>query len=95
MTGAAEIAKFWQIFFELGITEARPVTREVIPVGEYALEVGESTLYGQDGALVDRRKIMVLWKQGEDGAWKMPRDTWNSSIPPWARATTRWRTRTR
>jgi ketosteroid isomerase-like protein len=63
VTGADEIARFWQGFFELGITEARPVTREVIPMGKYALEVGESTVYGQDGALVDRGKIMVLWKR--------------------------------
>ncbi len=82
VTGADEIAKFWQAFSELGITEARPVTREVIPMGEYALEVGETTVYGQDGALVDRGKIMVLWKKDEDGVWKMHRDTWNSSIPP-------------
>jgi len=82
VTGADEIAKFWQAFSELGITEARPLTREVISMGEYALEVGESTVYGQDGALVDRGKIMVLWKQDDDGVWKMHRDTWNSSIPP-------------
>jgi ketosteroid isomerase-like protein len=82
VTGADEITKFWQAFSELGITEARPVTLEVIPMGEYALEVGETTVYGQDGALVDRGKIMVLWKMDEDGVWKYHRDTWNSSIPP-------------
>lgn len=82
VTGADEIVGFWQAFSELGITEARPVTREVIPMGEYALEVGDTTVYGQDGALVDRGKIMVLWKQDEDGVWKMHRDTWNSSTAP-------------
>lgn len=80
VTGASEIAKFWQAFSELGITEARPVTREVIAMGEHALEVGEFTVYGHGGDLVDRGKIMVLWKQ-EDGIWKMYRDTWNSSVP--------------
>lgn len=80
-SGADGIAAFWRAFFELGIVEARPVTLEVIPMGEYALEVGEYSVYGQDDALVDRGKIMVLWKH-EDGAWKMHRDTWNSSLAP-------------
>ncbi len=81
VSGADAIAQYWQDFFELGITDAQPVTLEVIPMGEYALEVGESSVYGADGALVDRGNIMVLWKN-DGGIWKMHRDTWNSSIPP-------------
>ncbi len=79
MSGSDSIAEFWHAFFELGITEARPVTLEVIPMGEYALEVGEYSVFSVDD-LVDRGKIMVLWKN-EDGVWKMHRDTWNSSVP--------------
>ena len=67
--------------FRLGITDARPVTREVIAMGDYALEVGETTVYRDDGTLVDRGKIMVLWKN-DGGTWKMHRDTWNSSVTP-------------
>ena len=78
--GTNAIERFWQAFFELGITEAHPTTLEVIPMGEYALEVGETEVFGKDGALVDRGKIMVLWKK-ERGTWKMHRDTWNSSTP--------------
>jgi uncharacterized protein (TIGR02246 family) len=81
VSGADAIARYWQAFAELGITDARPVTLEVIPMGDYALEVGETTVYGENGALVDRGKIMVLWKN-DDGVWKMHRDTWNSSVPP-------------
>ena len=80
VSGQDSIAEFWQSFFELGIKEARPVTHEVIPMGEYALEVGEYSVFGEDHALVDRGKIMVLWKN-EDGVWKLHRDTWNSSVP--------------
>jgi ketosteroid isomerase-like protein len=80
VVGAVAIAQFWQAFSELGIAEARPVTLEVIPMGDYALEVGETTVFGKDGALVDRGKIMVLWKN-EEGVWKMHRDTWNSNVP--------------
>ncbi len=43
--GADAIAQYWQDF-ELGITDARPVTLEVIPMAEYALEVGEYSVYG-------------------------------------------------
>jgi ketosteroid isomerase-like protein len=79
VSGSGSIAEFWKAFFELGITEARPVTQEVISMGDYALEVGEYSVFsGED--LFDRGKIMVLWKY-EDGVWKMHRDMWNSSLP--------------
>lgn len=80
VNGIDSIAEYWRGFFQLGITEAQPVTLEVIPMGEYALEVGEYSVFSKDD-LVDRGKIMVLWKK-EDGVWKMHRDTWNSSVPP-------------
>jgi uncharacterized protein (TIGR02246 family) len=77
--GGEEIETFWATAFKSGVTEARPVTLEVIEMGEYALEVGEyAVLAGAD--ILDRGKIMVLWRR-EDGVWKMHRDTWNSSLP--------------
>ena len=81
VSGEEAITRYWKSFFELGITDARPVTREVIVMGDYALEVGETTVYRDDGTLVDRGKIMVLWKY-DGGTWKMHRDTWNSSVTP-------------
>jgi ketosteroid isomerase-like protein len=81
VSGADAIVEYWQAFFDLGIAAAQPETLEVIPMGGYALEVGEYSLYGDDETLADRGKIMVLWKN-EDGTWKMHRDTWNSSLPP-------------
>lgn len=80
VSGADAIEQYWRSFFELGIAGAQPVTQEVIPMGEYALEVGKYSLLSRDGSPVDRGKIMVLWKI-EGGAWKMHRDTWNSSVP--------------
>jgi ketosteroid isomerase-like protein len=73
VSGADAIAEYWQAFFDLGIAAAQPETLEVIPVGEYSL-------FGEDQVLADRGKIMVLWKN-EGGAWRMHRDTWNSSVP--------------
>jgi uncharacterized protein (TIGR02246 family) len=78
--GPEAITGFWQSFFDLGIRDARPVTLEVIPMDSLAVEVGTYSIHGEDGALLDRGKIMVVWKQ-EDGTWKMHRDMWNSSLP--------------
>jgi ketosteroid isomerase-like protein len=80
VSGADAIEQYWQSFFNLGIAGAQPLTEEVIPMGDYALEVGQYSVFGQDGAPMDRGKIMVLWRK-EDGTWKMHRDTWNSSSP--------------
>ena len=81
VSGEEAITQYWESFFRLGITDARPVTREVIVMGDYAPEVGETTVYRDDGTLVDRGKIMVLCKN-DGGTWKMHRDTWNSSVTP-------------
>jgi ketosteroid isomerase-like protein len=78
--GEQAITAFWRSFVELGIRDARPVTLEVIPMGDVAVEVGTYSLHGEDGTLLDRGKIMVVWKE-EGGAWKMHRDMWNSSLP--------------
>jgi uncharacterized protein (TIGR02246 family) len=79
VSGEEAIAEFWQAFFDLGIAAAQPETHELIPMGDYALEVGAYELLGDDGQIADRGKIMVLWKD-EGGVWKMHRDTWNSSL---------------
>ena len=80
VSGERGITAFWRSFVELGIRDARPVTLEVIPMGDVAVEVGTYSLHGEDGTILDRGKIMVVWKE-EDGAWKMHRDMWNSSLP--------------
>jgi len=80
VSGRDAIAAYWTSFFDLGIAESRPETQEVIPMGEYALEVGEFQAFRADGTRADRGKIMVLWKN-DGGAWKMHRDTWNTSQP--------------
>ena len=74
------IVAFWQGLFELGLADARPVTHEIIPMDDLAVEVGEFSVYGDDGTRLDNGKIMVIWKL-EDGDWKMHRDMWNSSVP--------------
>jgi ketosteroid isomerase-like protein len=78
--GDEAIVAFWQGLFDLGLADARPVTLEIIPMGDLAVEVGENSVFGENGVLLDSGKIMVVWKL-EDGDWKMHRDMWNSSVP--------------
>jgi hypothetical protein len=54
-----------------GLLELFVVEGEVL--GESAVEVGSYTLYGKDGAAMDRGKYLVLWKR-VDGARKFDRD---------------------
>lgn len=81
MVGGDEaIVAFWQGLFDIGLADARPVTHEIIAMGDLAIEVGEFSVYGDEGTRLDNGKIMVVWKL-EDGVWKMHRDMWNSSVP--------------
>ena len=63
-----------------GIKAIELKTTEVEGLGESAAEVGSYTIYGKDGAAIDRGKYLVLWRR-VDGAWKLHRDCWNSNEP--------------
>jgi ketosteroid isomerase-like protein len=32
-------------------------------------------------AIEDMAKYLVIWKQGDDGMWRLHVDIWNSSLP--------------
>jgi uncharacterized protein (TIGR02246 family) len=78
--GRAAIEKFWKAAMDSGIKTVELKTTEVEGLGESAVEMGSYTLYGKDGAAMDRGKYLVLWKR-VDGAWKLHRDCWNSNQP--------------
>ena len=78
--GRAAIERYWKASMNSGIKAIELKTTEVEALGESAVEVGSYTVYGKDGAAIDRGKYLVLWRRA-DGAWKLHRDCWNSDGP--------------
>jgi uncharacterized protein (TIGR02246 family) len=78
--GHDNIQAAWQMFMDMGIKVADLQTVEVDGSGETAYEVGNYVLEGNEGQQLDRGKYMIVWKL-EDGAWKLHRDIFNTSMP--------------
>ena len=80
ISGDENIKAFWQGAIDLGIKSAELETIELDVLGDMAVEVGLYKLKGEDSALIDEGKYVVIWKkEGDD--WKYHRDIWNSSLP--------------
>jgi uncharacterized protein (TIGR02246 family) len=79
--GREAIQKFWQTVIDMGIRSAVLETVELEPHGDIAIEVGLYKLLVAGGAVADRGKYVVIWKN-EDGVWKLHRDIWTTSQPP-------------
>ncbi len=79
LQGTASIADLWGAVLTMGIKEVKLETREVDAQGATAIEMGQYTLRGGAGELIDRGKYIVIWKliQGE---WKLHRDIWTTSL---------------
>jgi ketosteroid isomerase-like protein len=77
--GAEAITGFWRGGMEAGIANVRLDTAEVDERGDLAVEVGRYTLLAADGGTIDRGKYLVVWKR-EDGAARIHRDIWNTSV---------------
>ena len=54
---------------------------EVESFGDTAVEVGTFVVRNDAGAVVDRGKHIVVWKE-QDGAWRLHWDCFNSDRPP-------------
>lgn len=78
--GQTGIRQFWQGAMDLGIREAALETVEIDTQGTQAVEIGRYTLAGEGGAVIDRGKYLVVWRQQGD-AWKLHKDIWNTSVP--------------
>ena len=75
--GRTAIAEFWQAAVAaLDLQSATLKTLDVEVTGpDSACEIGEATLQLASGAA--RVKVLVVWKKGADGQWRLHRDIWN------------------
>jgi ketosteroid isomerase-like protein len=76
--GRQAIRDLWRNVMERGVEEAALETLEVEAYADTAIEVGTYVMRA-GGQVVDRGKYVVIWKN-ENGAWKLHRDIWNSSV---------------
>jgi uncharacterized protein (TIGR02246 family) len=81
ITGRAGIEAFWRAVMDMGIQSATLETAEVGEHPDGAYEIGRYLLATASGQPVDRGKYLVIWRE-EDGALKLYRDIWNTSLAP-------------
>lgn len=81
LRGRDAIRAYWQGAIDMGVARAEMSRRELVRLGEDAYEVGQFTLYGADGSVLDQGKFIVVWRQ-EQGEWRWRRDIFNSSRAP-------------
>ncbi|GAB3204334.1 uncharacterized protein (TIGR02246 family) [Pontibacter aydingkolensis] len=77
--GKQAVQDFWQGAIGMGIKEVKLETMEVQPCENTAIEMGNYTLSGADGAMVDKGKYIVVW-HNQNGNWKLDKDIWNTSL---------------
>jgi uncharacterized protein (TIGR02246 family) len=84
LEGAAAIQSLWEGAMKAGAKSVRLQTVDVQTGGELAVETGRYTMVSQPAAgaqLTDEGNYLVVWKRGQDGSWRMSRDTFSSSQP--------------
>ncbi|MFG1691628.1 YybH family protein [Gemmatimonadota bacterium] len=80
--GREAIGQFWAGGAEaFGIKSVTLTTVELEVQGKTAHELGEWEIFGAGGPM-DRGSYVVIWKQGQDGAWRWHWDIWNSDGAP-------------
>jgi ketosteroid isomerase-like protein len=82
--GRDRTTRFWDGAIRMGVKDAVLSTVEIHQQGDTVQEVGNYTLRIQPQGLApfeDKGKYVVLWKQCDDGTWRLHRDIWNSSLP--------------
>ncbi len=79
--GHAAIEEFWTGAMAMGIKSAQLTTVELDVQGGTAIEIGQYSLAGEGGMVLDQGKYLVVWKL-DGGAWKLHRDMWTTSNPP-------------
>jgi len=82
--GKQGIEAFWNGGLKMGIKDAVLTTVDVSGSGDLAYEIGKFTLTVQPEGqepIEQKGKYVVVWKQTDDGSWKLHVDIFNSSMP--------------
>ena len=80
--GREGIQAMWQSFMDAGVEDLDLETVELTTHGDAASEVGTFTITvpdGEGGRATASGKYIVLWREGEDGVWRLHRDIWNDN----------------
>jgi len=76
----SSIAPLWGSFIRMGVKDVKLVIDDIAGNAEIISETGHYEIYAAENKVLDKGKYVVVWKP-ENGAWKMYRDIWNSSMP--------------
>jgi uncharacterized protein (TIGR02246 family) len=77
--GRDGITKAMQAQFDtIAVSAREDITEEVIPAGDYAIEIGHYSYQGKSKVGAKPRsaagRYMVLWRKDADGVWRLHRD---------------------
>ena len=80
--GREGIQAMWQSFMDAGVEDFELETVELNTHDDAASEVGRFTISvpdGEGGRATASGKYIVLWREGDDGVWRIHRDIWNDN----------------
>jgi uncharacterized protein (TIGR02246 family) len=80
--GRDAIQRFWQRAIDGGLRDLSLQAVEVEEAGNIAYEVGIATLKARtaSGSMQALSlKYVIIWRRGEDGAWRLHRNIWNAN----------------
>lgn len=84
MKGKESVEAFWGGAMQMGIKDVVLSSVDLMIMGDFICEIGEYRLTiqpeGQE-PMEDQGKYLVIWKQDNEGIWKLHIDIWNTSTP--------------
>jgi len=84
MRGRQNIEALWAGARQQGFKTLNLQVNSVELIGDHAIELGSYTLVVQppgQAEMTDRGKYVAVWKRQGDGAWKVYRGAFNTSMP--------------
>jgi ketosteroid isomerase-like protein len=76
----SSILPFWGSFIRMGVKDVKLVIDDIAGNADIISETGHYEIYAAENKMLDKGKYVVVWKP-ENGAWKMYRDIFNTSMP--------------